>query len=191
MAGLQHDALAEGATLEMVDRGIAYQRLADVVSTAGRRLDLDPRARAEIRRWSRSAASEARDGVPAHAFPATATGQSGSRSGRLRQRDFDLGRGLGLLTVDGPGPAVTAGAEGSGPPASSCPRPRPRSKSRWRSCPDWRPDRPPAVAGNAWAGTPSRAWLAMLRLQRLISARARGSRSSLRPAVLTTSASRW
>ena len=46
LAGLQHDALAEGATLELVDPGIAYQRLADVVSTASRRLDLDPRARA-------------------------------------------------------------------------------------------------------------------------------------------------
>src|SRR6516165_2414883 len=33
LAGLQHDALAEGATLELVDRGIAYDRLADVVST--------------------------------------------------------------------------------------------------------------------------------------------------------------
>ncbi len=54
LAGLQHDARAEGASLELVDPGIAYQRLADVVSTASRRLDLDPHARAEIRRWSRS-----------------------------------------------------------------------------------------------------------------------------------------
>ena len=107
LAGLQHDALAEGARLELVDRGIAYHRLADVVSTGGRRLDLDPRARAEIRRWSRSAASRARDGVPAHAFPATAGGPPGRQSGRLRQRDFDLGRGLGLL-ADGPDPSAPA-----------------------------------------------------------------------------------
>jgi len=108
LAGLQHDALAEGATLELVDRGIAYDRLADVVSTASRRLDLDPRARAEIRRWSRSAASEARDGVPAHAFSATAGGRPGRQSARLRQRDFDLGRSLGRLLTDGPDPSAPA-----------------------------------------------------------------------------------
>ena len=111
LAGLQHDALAEGATLEPVDRGLACQRLADIISTAGRRLDLDPHARAEVRRWSRSMASRARDGVPAHAFPATSGRQPDRPSGRLRQRDFDLGRGLGLLPDDGPdsaAPAVTA-----------------------------------------------------------------------------------
>ena len=104
LPGLQHDALAEGATLELIDQGIAYHRLADVVSTAGRRMDLDPRARAEIRRWSRSAASRARDGIPAHAFPATAA----VKPGRLRQRDFDLGRGLGHLLTDGPDPSAPA-----------------------------------------------------------------------------------
>ncbi len=108
LPGLQHDALAERATLALVDRGIAYQRLAEIVSTVGPRLDLDPRARVEVRRWSRSAASTARDGLPAHAFPATAGRRSGRQPGRLRQRDFDLGRGLGLLTAEGPDPAVTA-----------------------------------------------------------------------------------
>jgi hypothetical protein len=108
LADLQHDAMAERATLDIVGEGLAFQRLADIVSAAAPRLDLDPWAQAEMRSWSGGIASPARDGVPAHAFPATATGQSGSRSGRLRQRDFDLGRGLGLLTVDGPGPAVTA-----------------------------------------------------------------------------------
>ena len=107
LAGLQHDALAEGATLDLVGEGIAYQRLADIVSTAGHRLDLDLQARAEVRRWSRSMASPARDGVPAHAFPAV-DWRSGRRSGRLRQRDFDLNRGVGLLSADGPDPAVTA-----------------------------------------------------------------------------------
>ena len=108
LAELQHDAMAEQARLDTVDQGLAYQRLADIVSAAARRLDLDPWARAEMRWWSGSVASPARDGVPARAFPATTTRPPDPRSGRLRQRDFDLGRGLGLLTADGPGPAVTA-----------------------------------------------------------------------------------
>jgi hypothetical protein len=104
MAGLQHDALAEGATLVPVDPGIAYQRLADVVGAAGRRQTLDPVGRADARRWTRDAADSARDGVPAHAFSASV----GHQPGRLPQRDFDLGRGLGLLPASGPAPAVTA-----------------------------------------------------------------------------------
>src|SRR5262249_45426154 len=110
-AGLQHDARAEGATLEIVDPGIAYQRLADLVDSAARKLDLDPRAQAEMRWWSRAPGIPARDGVPAHAFPAAVVPQPGRRSGRLRQRDFDLGRRFGLLADDGPDPtppAVTA-----------------------------------------------------------------------------------
>jgi len=103
LAGLQHDALAEGATLAIVDRALAYEQLAAIIAATGRRQDLDPVARAEMRRWSRSAGSPARDGVPAQAFPATAAREPG----RLPQRDFDLGRGLGLLTADGP-PAATA-----------------------------------------------------------------------------------
>jgi hypothetical protein len=104
LAGLQHDALAEGATLALVDRAIAYQRLASVVGAVSHRQDLDPVARAEIRRWSRVAGDPARDGVPTHAFPPAAAGQPG----RLPQRDFDLGRGIGLLAAGGPPPAVTA-----------------------------------------------------------------------------------
>jgi hypothetical protein len=104
VAGLQHDALAEGATLALVDRTLAYERLADVVGAAGRRQDLDPLAQADVRRWSRDPADPARDGIPAHAFPAKAD----RRPGRLPQRDFDLGRGLGLLATDGPPPAATA-----------------------------------------------------------------------------------
>jgi hypothetical protein len=100
---LQHDAMAERARLDIVDQGQAYQQLADIVSAASRRLDLDPWARAEMRYWSGSVAGPARDGIPPQAFPTTTTRQPG----RLRQRDFDLGRGLGLLTADGPGPAVT------------------------------------------------------------------------------------
>ena len=104
LAGLQHDALAEGATLALVDPAVAYQQLADIVGAAGRRQDLDPLARAEVRRWSRGPSDPARDGVPTAAFPAAA----GSQPGRLRQRDFDLGRGLGLLAAGGPPPAATA-----------------------------------------------------------------------------------
>ncbi len=108
VAGLQHDARAEGATLTLVEPGPAYARLAAIVSASGRRLDLDPRARAEVRRWSRTMGSPARDGIPAHAFPATTGRSSGRQAGRLRQRDFDQGRGLGRLDSDGTAPAVTA-----------------------------------------------------------------------------------
>jgi len=104
LAGLQHDALAEGATLALVDRAVAYRQLADIVGATGSRQDLDPLAQAEVRRWSRDADDPARDGVPARAFPA----QADRQAGRLPQRDFDLGRGLGLLDADGPPPAATA-----------------------------------------------------------------------------------
>ena len=101
---LQHDALAEGAELVLIDQAIAYQKLADIADTVGRRQDLDPVARAEVRRWSRDLADPAHDGVPAHAFPASADRQPG----RLRQRDFDQGRGLGRLPGGGAPPAATA-----------------------------------------------------------------------------------
>ena len=102
LPGLRHDAMAEQARLDIVGQGRAYQQLADIVSAAARRLDLDPWARAETRYWSGNPAGP--DGIPPQAFPAATTRQPG----RLRQRDFDLGRGLGLLTADGPGPAATA-----------------------------------------------------------------------------------
>jgi hypothetical protein len=104
VARLQHDAVAEGATLAIIQSGLAYQRLADIVGAAARKLDLDPIARADARRWSRGAGSPSRDGVPAQAFP---TGAARTR-GRLRQRDFDLGRGLGNLAGEGAPPVVTA-----------------------------------------------------------------------------------
>ena len=107
LAGLQHDALAEGATLAHVKEAISYQRLADIVTAAGRRQDLDPVARAEVRRWTRAVGSAARDGIPAQAFEAQAFAAGGQR-GRLQQRDFDLGRGLGLLAAGGPPAEATA-----------------------------------------------------------------------------------
>lgn len=109
LAGLQRDAFAEGATLALVEPAIAYQRLADIMTAASRRQDLDPVARAEVRRWIRPAGSTARDGVPASAIPAKAfPEQAGRERGRLRQRDFDQGRGLGTLPVQGPPAAATA-----------------------------------------------------------------------------------
>jgi hypothetical protein len=110
LAGLQHEALAEGAVLALIDSALGYQQLADIVTAASRRQDFSPLARADIREWSRAPGSAARDGVPARAFPAgpfpewTDDGQRG----RLRQRDFDLGRDLGTLTADGPAAAATA-----------------------------------------------------------------------------------
>ena len=91
LAGLQHDALAEGATLALIEPTLTYQALAKIVDAATRRQDLDAVARSQIRRWTRGAASTARDGVPARAFP----GRVGPQRGRLRQRDFDLGRRAG------------------------------------------------------------------------------------------------
>jgi hypothetical protein len=107
LAGLQHDALAEGATLALIDSPGTYAKLAALVAEAARMQDLNAAARAEILRWSRAPGSPARDGVPAAAFaPADA-----AVPGRLAQRDFDLGRHLGLLLApgpDGPPPAATA-----------------------------------------------------------------------------------
>jgi nitroreductase len=108
VAGLQHDALAEGARLAIVEPGLAYGRLSDIASAVGRRLQRDAQARADARQWTRNAASLARDGIPAYAFPATSHAAPPSPRGRLPERDFDLGRGLGLLDPQGPPPAVTA-----------------------------------------------------------------------------------
>ncbi len=109
LAGLQRDAFVEGATLALVRPGLAYQRLADVVTAASRRQDLDPVARAEVLRWVRAPGSTARDGVPARAFPGRAFPEwVGGEPGRLRQRDFDQGLGLGALPVEGPPAAATA-----------------------------------------------------------------------------------
>lgn len=104
LVGLQHEARAEGAALALIDREGQYQQLAALVAAAGRHQALDPIARAETRRWSRTPDSPARDGVPALAFAAAAV----SQPGRLRPRDFDLGRGIGLLQTGGPPAAATA-----------------------------------------------------------------------------------
>ena len=104
LAALQHDALAEGATLALIDRSLAYQRLADIASAADRSQRRDAELQEEIRHWSRDPDDLRRDGVPAAAFPARASRQPG----RLPQRDFDLGRSVGLLSTEGPPPLATA-----------------------------------------------------------------------------------
>src|SRR5262249_8033840 len=124
VAGLQHDALAEGAQLALIDRALAFSKLADLARAAGHRQDRDPVARDEMRRWSHSADDPARDGVPAQAFPASSEHQPG----RLPQRDFDLGRGLGLLPGRAPG-AAPGGAPPAPPPRG--PAPRGRRRARW------------------------------------------------------------
>ncbi len=104
LAGLQHDALAEGATLALITGGLAYDRLERITAAAARRGNLSPRARADIRRWTRTAASTARDGIPATALAASI----GRPAGRLTQRDFDLGRGITRLPAGGAPPSATA-----------------------------------------------------------------------------------
>jgi len=105
LAGLQHDTLAEGAELALVEGELAYQRLAAIAGVAASRLDLDPRARAETRQWTRGADSRARDGIPAVAF---ADRDQRRPRRRLPQRDFDVGRGLALLPGGGESPSATA-----------------------------------------------------------------------------------
>ena len=143
LAGLQHDALAEGATLALVNRALAYQRLADIAAAARRKLDLDPAARADIRRWSRDEGSLARDGVPAHAFSA----RSGAQPGRLPQRDFDLDRASGSSRPTARRP----------PPPRCCSPPAtagPTGSARARRCTGcWRT---PRAGGCSRASTPSR-----------------------------------
>ena len=107
---LRDDAEAEGATLAVIDDGPAYQRLTAILASWSRSRDLYPTSPAEIRtraetlRWTREAGSQARDGVPARAFPAG----TGGETGRLPQRDFDLDRGWGFPPSGGPPAPVTA-----------------------------------------------------------------------------------
>jgi len=106
LPGLQNDALVEGAELALIPPGLGFQRLAVLAASASRRGNLDPRAKATIRRWTRAAGQPTRDGIPATALAAGRA--SLMRQGRLPQRDFDLGRNLGVLSAEGAPPAVTA-----------------------------------------------------------------------------------
>jgi hypothetical protein len=101
---LRDDAQAEGASLTEIEPGPAREELMALLAASGRRQDRDPRSRSATWWWSRDAASTARDGVPAHSFPA----EPSLGAGRLPQRDFDLGRGLGLQPSGGPAAPVVA-----------------------------------------------------------------------------------
>jgi hypothetical protein len=105
LAGLQNDALTEGAVLALITGELAYQRLAHIAGAAARLGDHDPAAREAIRTWTRSPESAARDGVPATALAAV---PRQARPGRLPQRDFELGRGIARLPDDGEPPSATA-----------------------------------------------------------------------------------
>jgi hypothetical protein len=103
LPGLQHDAVAEGATLALLAKPVLLP-LAEMVAAANQLQRQHPVLRAELRRWTRPVGSTARDGVPAHAYPASPP----QVPGRLPQRDFDLGRGWGRLDGGGSSPAITA-----------------------------------------------------------------------------------
>ena len=103
-ARLRDDAESEGATLAEIEPGPVHEELMALAAAVAGVQDRDPGARAETGWWSREVTSAARDGVPAHAFPAV----PGRQAGRLPQRDFDLGRGFGLQPGDAPAPPVTA-----------------------------------------------------------------------------------
>jgi hypothetical protein len=67
--------------------------------------------RDELRNWTRTRGSEARDGVPAHSYtalPEDETQRPEGWDGRLALRDFDQGRGDGQLEAGGPPPPATA-----------------------------------------------------------------------------------
>jgi hypothetical protein len=106
LPGLQNDALVEGTELAFIRPGLGFERLARLAASAAHRGDLDPRAKATIRRWTRAADRPERDGIPATALAAGPARRR--RPGRLPQRDFDLGRNLGRLSAQGAPPSVTA-----------------------------------------------------------------------------------
>jgi hypothetical protein len=106
LPALQHDAMAEGATLVLLGRP-GYEKIAGIVAAGDQLQREHPILRAELRRWTRAAGSQARDGVPVAAF--APSGQTQQRpDGSLAMRDFDLGRGWGELESGGAPPAVTA-----------------------------------------------------------------------------------
>ena len=107
---LQHDAIAEGVSLVLVDdrsRG----RLRDLVEAAARWQQRNPIVRDELRNWTRDRGSDTRDGVPASAYTALPGDEADAPDAwdsALTRRDFDQGRGEGQLEAGGPPPSVTA-----------------------------------------------------------------------------------
>jgi hypothetical protein len=107
---LQHDAIAEGATLALIDEP-SRGRLRDLVAAAARWQQRNPLVRDELRDWTRKRGSDARDGVPARSYtsrPEDETERPGAGDGRLALRDFDQGHGEGQLEAGGPPPPATA-----------------------------------------------------------------------------------
>jgi hypothetical protein len=102
--GLQHDAVAEDASLALVDRPADYSRLSAIVARSASTLSADNQAISDIRRWVRLPGSTARDGVPASSVSAPSRG----RPGRLVQRNLTLERGTEGLDPVGAPPAATA-----------------------------------------------------------------------------------
>jgi hypothetical protein len=107
---LQRDAVAEGATLVLLDPA-ARARMRQLARVAARWQHRDPAIRAEVRRWTRPPGRTERDGVSVYAYPPVPVGSDGPAypvAGKLAERDFDLGRDIGRLDRDGPPPAVSA-----------------------------------------------------------------------------------
>jgi hypothetical protein len=104
LAGLQHDALAEGATLALVDRlwPTGSWRTSSARLAAGKIWTHWPRRRCGGGAGTRMIPLAT--AFPRARFPPRPTGKPGGSP----QRDFDLGRGLGLLDADGPPPAAAA-----------------------------------------------------------------------------------
>ena len=106
---LQHDAIAEGATLVLVDQQ-SRVRLRDLVEAAARWQQRNPMVRDELRQWTRERGSDTRDGVPAAAYTALPAGEEppAGWDGALTRRDFDQGRGEGQLEAGCVPPSATA-----------------------------------------------------------------------------------
>jgi hypothetical protein len=84
LAALAADAAAEGSELRFLEQPAQISDLARLVDQAAAEQQASPEVVAETRGWSRSAGSQARDGVPARA----ARGAGEPVAQRFRQRDF-------------------------------------------------------------------------------------------------------
>ncbi|HTR71077.1 MAG TPA: hypothetical protein VMH41_12735 [Mycobacteriales bacterium] len=94
---LQRAADAEGALLFHVNEPGMRRRLLQLARTAEREIAGDPRAQAELERWTPEPGSGQRDGVPATAYPA----RPQLVGDALAARDLDRGRGIGSADPDG------------------------------------------------------------------------------------------
>ncbi|MGP8001201.1 MAG: Acg family FMN-binding oxidoreductase [Streptosporangiaceae bacterium] len=110
LPGLQHDAIAEGATLVLLDPA-GHARMRRLAAVAARWQQRNASVRAELTRWTREESSRERDGVPAYAYAASLPGHDEPAEpppGKLAERDFDLGRGTGRLEPGGAPPVASA-----------------------------------------------------------------------------------